>query len=252
MTHRRCLGDNGRVTRRVLFLYNDHTATEALLGETFADAGFDIDTFTVVPRDHIHDPAFDVEFPDPTGYDVIVPLGARWSVYDDALRDTWVGAEMAMLREAAEAGVALLGVCFGGQIIAQAFGGTVGRAPAPEVGWYDITTDRPDLVSTGPWFEWHVDRWTVPPGAVEIARTANASQAFLLGRAMALQFHPELDHALLADWLADDRDGEAVGFGLDHDEMLSRTKELETDAASRVRGLVGAFLSYVDGVPRPS
>jgi GMP synthase-like glutamine amidotransferase len=240
------------VTPRVLFLHNDHIATEAMLGEAFTDAGFDIDTFTVVPPERSADPAVDVVFPDPAGYDVIVPLGARWPVYDEALRRTWVGAEMAMLREAAAAGVALLGVCFGGQIIAQAFGGTVGRAPTAEIGWYDIATDRADLISTGPWFQWHFDRWTVPPGAVEIARTAGASQAFLLDRTLALQFHPEIDHALLREWLADDRDGEALGFGMDHDQLLDRTKELEADAAERIRALVNAFLAYVATAPCPS
>jgi GMP synthase-like glutamine amidotransferase len=240
------------VTRRVLFLHNDPIASEALLGDAFTDAGFAVDTFTVVPPERVADPALDVTFPDPTGYDVIVPLGARWPVYDDALRRTWVGAEMAMLREAAAAGVALLGVCFGGQIIAQTFGGTVGRAPTPEIGWYDVTTDRPDLVSAGPWFQWHFDRWTVPPGAVEIARTASSSQAFLLDRSLALQFHPELDHALLTEWLADDRDEEALGFGLDHDELLARTKQFEDGAAARLQTLVDAFLSYVAAVPCPS
>lgn len=236
----------------MLFLYNDHTATEGLLGEAFSDAGFDTDTFAVVPEEREDDPAVDVVFPDPTAYDVIVPLGARWHAYDEALRRTWVGTEMAMLRDAAAAGVALLGVCFGGQIIAQAFGGTVGRAPAPEIGWYDIPTDRPDLVSAGPWFQWHFDRWTLPPGAVEIARTADASQAFVLDRALALQFHPELDHTLLTGWLAEDRDGDALRFGLDHDEMLNRTKRFEADAARRNRALVSAFLSYVATVPCPS
>jgi GMP synthase-like glutamine amidotransferase len=236
----------------VLFLRNDPVATEALLAEAFSDAGFDIDTFTVVPEEKAEQPVLDVVFPDPTGYDVIVPLGARWPVYDEALRRTWVGAEMMMLREAAAAGVALLGVCFGGQILAQAFGGTVGRAPAPEIGWYDITTDRPELVSEGPWFQWHFDRWTLPPGAVEIARTPNASQAFVLDRILALQFHPELDQALLIDWLAGDRDGEALALGLEHDELLAQTRQLGDDAVRRIHALVNAFLTYVAAAPCPS
>lgn len=237
---------------RVLFLYNDPVATEALLGEAFSEAGFDVDTFTVVPADQARNPALDVVFPDPTHYDVVVPLGAQWPVYDQALLDTWVGAEMTMLREAAAAGVPMLGVCFGGQLIAQTFGGSVSRAPAPEIGWYDVTTDRPDLVSEGPWFEWHFDRWTLPPGAVEIARTANASQAFILDRALALQFHPEVDHELLLGWLADDRDGEAIGMGLDHAELLSQTRQLGDDAARRIRSLVNAFLNHVAAAPCPS
>src|SRR5262249_54894036 len=90
------------VAPNVLFIYNEHLATEALLGDAFTDCGFDVETFEVVPADRVDSPAVDVAFPDPTGYDVIVPLGARWPVYDDALRRTWVGAEEQMLRDAAD------------------------------------------------------------------------------------------------------------------------------------------------------
>jgi GMP synthase-like glutamine amidotransferase len=240
------------VASKVLFIYNEHLATEGLLGEAFADSGFDVDTFEVVPAEHVDDPAGDVTFPDPAGYDVIVPLGARWPVYDDALRRTWVGSEMQLVRDAADAGVALLGVCFGGQLLAQAFGGSVARSASPEIGWYDVDSDNPGLVPGGPWFQWHFDRWTLPPGATEIARTANSSQAFVLGRALALQFHPEIDRALLELWLADDRDGEVVDFGLSHDELRTRTTELADSAAERIRDLVRGFLAHVARQPCPS
>ena len=74
----------------------------------------------------------------------------------------------------------------------------------------------------------------------------------MLGRALALQFHPELDHGLLELWLADDRDGEVAGFGLSHDELRSRTAELEKSAAERIRKLVRGFLSQVARQPYPS
>jgi GMP synthase-like glutamine amidotransferase len=240
------------VAPKVLFIYNEHLATDALLGEAFTECGFDVDTFEVVPAERVGDPAVDVTFPGPAGYDVIVPLGARWPVYDDALRRTWVGTESQLVRDAADAGVALLGVCFGGQLLAQAFGGSVERSTVPEIGWYDVDTDRPDLVPGGPWFQWHFDRWTLPPGATEIARTANSSQAFVLGRTLALQFHPEIDTALLDVWLADDRDGEVVGAGLGHDELRKRTTGLAEDAATRIRALVRGFLTHVARHPCPS
>ncbi|WP_349268551.1 glutamine amidotransferase [Mycolicibacterium parafortuitum] len=239
------------VASKVLFLLNEHSATEALLGDAFAENGFDIDTFVVVPAEKAHDPAGDVTFPDPLGYDIIVPLGATWAVYNPALLETWVSTEMQMMRDAADAGIALLGVCFGGQLLAQAFGGTVERAPRQEVGWYDVTSDRPDVVPAGPWFQWHFDRWTLPPGATEIARTANASQAFTLGRTLALQFHPEVDADLLKVWLADDHD-DIEGVGLTHEEILTRTDELADDVAVRVRALVRGFLTRVAGHSRPS
>ena len=100
----RMVSTTSRNKRQVLFIYNEHLATEALLGEAFTECGFDVDTFEVVPADRIDNPAGDVTFPDPTGYDVIVPLGARWPVYDDALRRTWVGARAQLVRDAADGG----------------------------------------------------------------------------------------------------------------------------------------------------
>ncbi|MGW4098088.1 type 1 glutamine amidotransferase [Mycobacterium sp. NPDC004974] len=233
------------MTSKVLFLRNDRTATEAMLAGVFAECGFDIDTFDVVAPERDDDPAGEVTLPDPTRYDVIVPLGARWSVYDESLVDTWVGAQMAMVRRAVESGVGVLGVCFGGQLIAQAFGGSVSRSPAPEVGWYDVASDDDQVVPGGPWFQWHFDRWTLPPGATEIARTPDASQAFILGTALALQFHPELDSELLEVWLAHDRDGSAADIGRSHDELRLQTKEFTDDAAARLRTLVRGFLNRV-------
>jgi GMP synthase-like glutamine amidotransferase len=240
------------VAPKVLFLHNEHLATEALLGDAFTECGYDVDTFEVVAAERVHTPACDVTFPDPAGYDVIVPLGARWPVYDGALRGTWVGSETQLVRDAADAGVALLGVCFGGQLLAQAFGGSVARSAVPEIGWYDVETDNPDVVPAGPWFQWHFDRWTLPTGATEIARTANSSQAFVLGRSLALQFHPEIDRELLDVWLAEDRDGEVVGAGLSHDELRHRTTELADDVGTRIRGLVRGFLTHVARQPCPS
>ncbi len=228
---------------QVLFIYNDPIAPEALLGETFTDLGFDVDTFEVVPEDRVHDPAVDVTFPDPTGYDVIVPLGSRWAVYDERL--AWVAAEMDTVRRAADAGVGVLGVCFGGQLVAQALGGSVQRSPDPEIGWHDVHSLDPGLVPHGPWFQWHFDRFTPPPGATEIARNDRATQAFVHGRAMGLQFHPELDRALLERWIDDDRDRDVERLGLRNDDLRSRTDVEVDDAARRLRTLVRGFLDKV-------
>jgi GMP synthase-like glutamine amidotransferase len=227
---------------KVLFLYNDATAPAALLGEVFAESGFDCSTFDVLPRDRPDDPVVDVTFPDPTAYDVIVPLGARWSVYDDRL--SWVAGEMQMVREGLAAGVGVLGVCFGGQLVASALGGTVARSPEPEIGWREVTSSAPNLVPDGPWFQWHFDRFTTPPGAVEVARNSCATQAFVYGRALALQFHPEVDLALQEQWIAEDHGGDIGRLGLQADDV--RAAAVLDDAARRLRLLVGGFLSLLD------
>jgi GMP synthase-like glutamine amidotransferase len=228
------------VPRKVLFLYNDPTAPAGLLGEVFAESGYDVSTFDVVPPDRADDPVLDVVFPDPLGYDVIVPLGARWAVHDE--RVPWIADESTMVRHALDSGLGVLGVCFGGQLLAQALGGTVARSPQPEIGWCDVHTDNPGLVPAGPWFQWHFDRLTAPPGAVEVARNGSATQAFVKGRALGLQFHPEVDTALVEQWIDEDGGSDMTRLGLDAAELRARTAELADGAAGRLRLLVAGFL----------
>ena len=234
--------------RQVLFLANDPTAPVGLLGEVFAESGFDISTFDVVAPDRPDDPVVDVSFPDPLDYDVIVPLGARWAVYDE--RVPWIADEMDLLRRGLDAGVGVLGVCFGGQLLAAALGGTVARSPQPEIGWCDVHSDNPALVPPGPWFQWHFDRLTTPPGAVEVARNASATQAFVLGRAFGLQFHPEVDAALVEQWIAEDTGGDIAQLGLTAAGLRDRTIHVADDAAARLRLLVAGFLRLLDKDPQ--
>jgi GMP synthase-like glutamine amidotransferase len=232
--------------RQVLFLYNDPSAPEALLGEVFAESGFDVDTFEVVPADRCDDPALDVTFPDPLDYDAIVPLGARWAVYDDRLADRWVAGEIAMVQRALSAGVGVLGVCFGGQLLARALGGTVARSPLPEVGWHEVSSSRPDLAPGGTWFQWHFDRLTPPPGATEIARSERATQAFVSGRALGLQFHPEVDAALVERWIDEDAGADLARVGLAPDDLRAQTATHLDDAARRLRLLVCGFAGLLE------
>ncbi len=234
--------------RRVLFLHNDPTAPAALLGEAFADNGFDVDTFDVVPADRPDDPILEVRFPDVTDYDVIVALGARWAAYDE--RVPWIAPEMELVRSALAAGSGVLGVCFGGQLLARALGGEVSRSPHPEIGWYEVHSDNPALVPHGPWFQWHFDRFTPPPGSVELARNLGTTQAFVQGRALGLQFHPEVDEALVSYWIDSDEqtggEDDMAALGVDADELRTRTAAVAGDAARRLRLLVRGFLGLLD------
>src|SRR5262249_34594440 len=153
-------------------------------GEGFRRRGYEIELLPVVPSERFGSPDVRASFPDPMAYDAIVPMGAKWSVYDRAAIGSWIGDELAFLAAAHRAGVPVFGICFGGQARAAALGGSVEPAPEPEIGWVGLEVDDADggLVGSGPWFEFHYDRFTPPPGARVLARTSVASQAFVLGR----------------------------------------------------------------------
>ena len=233
---------------RALFIQQDHMSPTGPIGEALADRGYDIDHFLVVPSEKFPDPHVKVTFPDPLQYDVIVPMGAIWAVYDHHVID-WIADELALLRQAHDTGIPLFGICFGGQAVAAALGGSVHKAPAREVGWTSLETTRPDLLGGGPWFEWHQDRWVPPAGATTIARTAKADQAFVVGRSLALQFHPEVGLNTLMGWLENGGYAELEKYGYDAEAMIEQTKDIESDAAVRARRLVNNFLDQVATVP---
>jgi GMP synthase-like glutamine amidotransferase len=230
---------------RVLFVQQDHVSPPGPVGEAFADRGYGVEQLLVVPADRFLRPDVEVRFPDPTGYDAIVPMGAPWSVYDEATIGPWIGAELDFLRAADAAGVPVLGICFGGQALAAALGGGVERAATGEFGWVTIQTDDPGLVEAGPWFQWHQDRWSAPPGAVEVARTGAASQAFVLRHNLAVQFHPELTPTQLSGWLGNGGAEYLAAHGLDPRALHEETVDRAEEAAARSRRLVGRFLDRV-------
>jgi GMP synthase-like glutamine amidotransferase len=230
---------------RVLFVEHDHVSPPGPVAERFADHGYDVAELLVVPGERFHDPNVDMTFPDPRDYDVVVPMGAPWSAYAHETIGAWVLPELQFLRDADTAGVPVLGICFGGQLLALAHGGDVSASPHPEVGWAVVHSDDEDLVPSGAWFQWHYDRWRTPAQAREVARNAAASQAFVLRRNLALQFHPELTVAMLHGWFDNGGRAKAASQGLDPDVLLAHTAVLEQQARERADRLVDAFLARV-------
>ena len=84
------------------------------------------------------------------GTDHVIVLGAISSVYDDGPARDWIAAELDWLRHVDEAGVPVLGICFGAQALAAALGGGVEAAARKEVGWTVIDSVDPGLIPPGP------------------------------------------------------------------------------------------------------
>ena len=206
---------------RCLVIQHDPDGPIGLAGERLAHHGFEFDTVAVMRE--TWNGTSDAIFPDPTAYDLVLSLGSVQAVYDREAIGAWIDDELAMLRRAHEQGVPVLGLCFGGQALAAALGGTVSKSPVHEIGWITLDTDVPDLIPAGPWFAWHIDRFTVPPGATELARTELCPHAFRLGRSVGFQFHPEVDETIVKQWLAFCDDSYFESKGITRDDVIANT-----------------------------
>lgn len=230
---------------RALVVAHDPDSLPTMVGERLETHGIELDLLVLTESDA--GPQSNVEFPDPTGYDMIVPMGSVWSVYDDATIGSWVGRELAMLAHADEMEVPILGICFGGQALASALGGDTVRSAEPQIGWFEIDSIVPEIAS-GPWLEWHYDQIEAPPGAEILAKDDTYVQAFRRGKSVGLQFHPEVSPDHLAAWLSPGTRAELAKSGVDSYVLAARTSELFPLARANTNRLVDWFLSEVVGL----
>jgi GMP synthase-like glutamine amidotransferase len=174
----------------------DWDAPAGVLADWAASGGITVRTLRV----HAGDP-FPAVAPagGERGYDAVVVLGSEHTAYDDTL--PWLAAELAFLDALLAREIPVLGICFGGQLLARLLGGRLYRLAVPEIGWQQVTS-RCEAIAAGPWPSWHRDAFTLPPGAAELARNASCLQAFSSGPHVGVQFHPEATEPIVASWLA--------------------------------------------------
>jgi GMP synthase (glutamine-hydrolysing) len=127
----------------------------------------------------------------------LVTLGSPKAVYDG---DDWIRWQVAYLGQAVAQGRAVLGICFGAQLLAAAIGGSVEATGTLHAGWGEMC-DAAAPVWRGPWLRWHGDHVRLPPEAEVLARADDTIQAFACRHAVGLQFHPEAHGGCLADWI---------------------------------------------------
>lgn len=176
--------ETGRPPAALIERFGDYPAMfERLLGDEFQ-----IDRFDVAAG----------ELPsDPTDYDAYLITGSPAGVYDEL---PWIAPLEEFLRAARDR--KLVGICFGHQIMAQAFGGRVEKS---DKGWgiglqhYDIARAQPwmDEVATIAVPASHQDQVVEqPPNTQVVASSPFAPFAALSWTdrpAMSVQFHPEFE-----------------------------------------------------------
>ncbi len=219
-------------------LQHEDEAPAGLLGDWLRARRLDAETVAVWERGVPADPA---EFA------WIASLGAANSVTD--AEPAWIGAEIELIRRAVEADVPVLGLCFGGQALSVALGGEIVPVDAPSIGWFDVDTQAPDLVPGGPWLHFNVERFSVPPGAEAVARSAAGAVAFAKGPHLGTQFHPEVTPAIVDEWLRSET-ALVTRLGVDPDAVRAQSEAHATAAVDRAFALFDGWLARGDGARR--
>jgi GMP synthase (glutamine-hydrolysing) len=189
---------------RVLVIQNYPKTTLGLVGHALGEAG----TECRVLRTHEGDTVPLTS----EGFDALIILGGAQDALDDAAYP-YLAQEASLARDFGGADKAVLGICLGAQLVARGHGAKNILGRPIEFGWHEVRVTREGqsdpvlsvLGEAAPLFHWHVDTFTLPPGAVKLAESDQTSiQAFRLGRAVyGIQFHFEAGTDLVASWTRD-------------------------------------------------
>jgi GMP synthase-like glutamine amidotransferase len=192
---------------------------------------------TFVARNH--------RFPDPGRFTHLLLTGSEASILEP---DSWVEEEADVVREAVRRGVAVLGSCWGHQLLAFALAGPghVGPCARPEIGWIPLRLKR-DTELLGPaqetpfTFSIHFDEVRDPDGTFEVLAGTDlcAIQAMRVpGRPVwGIQCHPEVDVPTGREFLRDLVDAGFKG----RESLLEALASVPRDSGL-IRRIVPGFL----------
>jgi GMP synthase-like glutamine amidotransferase len=186
--------------KRVLAILNIEDDPTGYVGEVLAEHDIVCDVINATVE----------AVPDPTLYDAMIVFGGPQSATEDD-KYPYLVQEKVALRTAVEQEIPVLGICLGGQLLANALGGEVKKHTLIEIGFSEVLCtaegardplyaglDGRQMV-----YQWHEDTFAIPEGAVRLATSdKTANQAFRYGSmAYGLQYHIELTPAMLETWL---------------------------------------------------
>lgn len=141
------------------------------------------------------------KLPDQEEYDWLIVMGGPMNIYEED-KYHWLIEEKKFIKKAIDENKIVIGLCLGGQLIADILGGRVVKNPHTEIGWFPVTMS--DQALSYPWFshmpkqpmvfEWHGDTFIDLPKEVVLLAENKAckNQAFQYkNRVFGFQFHLE-------------------------------------------------------------
>ena len=155
----------------------------------------------------------DIHWPSVNDTDMLVVLGGPMGVYEED-KFEWMKAEKSFIKDVVLTGKIVLGICFGSQLLAEVLGAKVYPNKEKEIGFFPVTKTRQgkqdEVFSNSPesWnvFHWHGDTFDLPEDAVHLFESpACRHQVFRKANCTGIQFHPEVDSALLRSMIDNER-----------------------------------------------
>jgi GMP synthase-like glutamine amidotransferase len=231
--------------RPVAFLQHERTQRPGFLLDYLNEAG--IPSVIFRPGDGDDVPRWARDF---SG---LVVLGSERSVNDPL---PWIADEQALVRDAMDADIPVLGHCFGAQLMAKSLGATVCRNAWANIGWSRLRVTPPARTLFGAaeivTFNWHYDTFGIPPGAQRTLFGAHClNKGFAIGKHLAFQCHLEVTEEIVRDWCdrADAELAAATGPAAQRrDEILARLRDA-LPAVHRVARQV--YQHWTAGLTRP-
>ena len=226
---------------RAALIANSNEADPGFVGRSLRRRGY---AFTEFLREQHQD------WPSLDGFDLVVAMGSGWSTYWDHVAEP-VQAEQDLMRDAMGRDIPILGVCFGGQQLANALGGVVTKAQSTEIGWFSVQNVpetaylAPKTLFSGPWMQWHYDSFSVPSGATALAQSPAGPQAIVCGKSLGLQFHPEATETIVRMWASDEGAQELARQGIDSEDLFLTTRNNQQDSEHRCDELIDWFLREI-------
>lgn len=155
---------------------------------------------------HIHHPYAGARTPDPSEYDWLVVLGGPMNI-DEEHKHPWLKAEKRFVEAWVKQNKAVLGICLGGQMLAQVLGARVEKNFTREIGFHEVKRTGAHHPALAHWpevsrvFQYHEDKFSLPSGCTTLLTSEICEhQAFALNeRTVGIQFHPESTSAWILD-----------------------------------------------------